>query len=160
MPGHAAAQPDGGSRPPGPPLRAALPAFLLLAACDGQVDFVVDATALADARPDGTLVVDLVRDGVLIERRELVLGVNPVLELRDAIEVPLTHGVAAWMDLDADEACDPDEDLAWAFEYYPGYNEDLVWVVDPEELIAPDACWWFDDLPTDLPTDPEDTDDE
>ncbi len=138
-------------------MRKVAAALGVLAACDARVDFVVDATAVAEGRPDGTLVVDLVRQGSLLERRSLVLADDVDFTLRDAIEVPHTHGIAAWMDLDADGRCSGGDDLAWAFEYLPGYNEPLVWVVSPTRFVTAEACAWFDDQGSVIPDPPSDT---
>ncbi len=141
-------------------MRLAVAAVSTLAACDARVDFVVDATQVAEGRPDGTLVVDLVRQGSLLERRSLVLADSVDFTLRDAIEVPFTHGIAAWMDLDGNERCTGDEDLAWAFEYLPGYNEPLEWVVSPTRYVTAEACSWFDDQGSVIPDPPSDTGDD
>lgn len=136
--------------------RAAL--LLLVAACDRNLDFVVDARAIAEGVPEGELVVDVVSSGEVLLRSTIDLDVEPVLRVPDALQAPRVYGVVAWVDVDLDGSCVPETDFSWLFEYYSAYNEDFVWEVDVAELRDVAGCYWFDELPDDLPEDTDDTD--
>lgn len=118
---------------------------VLLAGCSPKpVDFVIDATQFAADFPTALLKVELVLDGAMVEHADLVLSETSKVTLAGAINPVFEYGVAAWADMDADDVCEPDNDLGWLIIYTPAPKVDFIWVVDPAEVRSDGyACAWF-----------------
>jgi hypothetical protein len=130
-----------------------------LSACGGnQVDFTIDASALAELEPQGLLYVDVVAFGETVDYIEIDVMSDPIVSRPELLKVGGLYGVAAYLDLDGDAACASHPvDLPWLFTYSPGVGIDFTWVPDPAESpISAGACSRFDVAPAD--TDPSDTD--
>jgi len=122
---------------------------LLLAGCDKENLFTVDASALAVDHPDAVLRVQLIHYGELDEGAELDFAQGQTtFTFETMLQVGIQYGVAAYADLDLDGHCQPTPtDLPWLFTYLPAYGTDFVWVPDPSESDdAFVACSWFGDI--------------
>jgi hypothetical protein len=140
-------------------VRRATLAFGLLAACDGKVDFGIDAANLLSYEPLGLLAVDVVIGGEFVERYELDLSEQTSVLSSDLLVVGNTYGMVAFLDVNGDGLCSFEPtDLPWIFQYSPGLNIDYTWVPDPAEApISGEACYWFAQNPTSAAP-PDDTD--
>lgn len=121
---------------------------LLLAGCDTENLFAVDASALAEDHPDAVLRIALIHYGELDESVELDFAQGETtFNFETILHVGIMYTMVAYADLNLDGHCQPvPGDLPWLFEYLPAYGTDYVWVPDPSESDGAFlACGWYGD---------------